>query len=240
MINIIFSGAEVLNSEVVEQGNEHVFLKMVSCDEDHHQILDCRADCQRLPQNNHHNCKNVTIIKCNINYEIMVSNTSFEMLYKLSLGDHDYVIAIFTIGTNNLTVPPKLYELECLSEDHMHHVEISGSTQTLTTLLIPASTYNCCASASYENYTIKGNCSEVKPSHLMNTTKPPVSPVKSTNQIVFVGPNVVPQTSDSTANTVGGVLGFIIVVLLIFLTISGIALVCLLRPDLRNRMLSAR
>lgn len=53
--------------------------------------------------------------------------------------------------------------------------------------------------------------------------------------------NYVPQTSKSALNTVGGVLGFIIVVLLVLLSLSGIALVCLLRPDLRwKRKLSAR
>lgn len=57
----------------------------------------------------------------------------------------------------------------------------------------------------------------------------------------MVSTNPMPKISNSAANTIGGVLGFITVVLLVLLILSGIALVCLLRPDLRRkRMLSVR
>ena len=92
-----------------------------------------------------------------------------------------------------------------------HRIEISVNNETFTAQLmglIPGTSYNCCISAVYESYiynyryTHKGACTE---------------------EYVTVQPSS--DEISSNADTVGGVLGTIIIILVILLAIlSGIIL----------------
>ena len=145
---------------------------------------------------------------------------------------------ISTHGTNLYTVlitwklqntswyqhPPNSLQIGCFS--HPHRIERSVNYTTFSIHLVgllPSTLYNCCVSAVYESYTAKGVCIET-------ATIPP-------NETTMIQPDSPCNTlgmASSSSNTIGGVLGFIIAVLLILLAISGAALVYLLRPKFLN------
>lgn len=113
---------------------------------------------------------------------------------------------------------PTSFEVKCYND--YHSLAISVPKESSTTHfggLLPSSPYNCCVSAVHENFTAKEICAEI------NTQ----SALPKTN------------TSSST-NTIGGVLGLIIVVLLALVVVLAIALVCVLRPDLKKKVFPER
>ena len=105
---------------------------------------------------------------------------------------------------NNTVDEPNLFEVECFSE--RHSTTILEANQTFITQLgglLPSTPYNCCVSAVYELYTTKKLCT-------------PVLNLPVTDAMVQS-----PKYASNSANVVGGVLGFIIVVLMILLAILG-------------------
>ena len=111
----------------------------------------------------------------------------------------------------NFTVyRPSSYKVRCFNDKLQHSIESSVDNETFTTTLgglFPSATYYiCCVSAVYRSYVASEICS------LLNV------------------PANVNEISDNRISIVGGVLGFIVTVLLILLAICGGALLCLLRP----------
>ena len=98
----------------------------------------------------------------------------------------------------------------------------SGQNVTMKLMgLLPVTSYNCCVSAVYELYQADGICDEIETPELFISTTT--------------------MTKASETNVVGGVLGFIVVILLVLLIISGIALAYLLLPKCkRNGIHGAR
>jgi hypothetical protein len=100
--------------------------------------------------------------------------------------------------------------------------------------LLPSTSYNCCVSAVYGSHPARAVCTEIA------TIQPP--PSDSEIQTTTLRDNSTRASSSAEADTIvgasstiGGVLGFIIAVLLILLAVLGAALVYLLRPKfLRN------
>ena len=124
---------------------------------------------------------------------------------------------------------PASFEVDCHNE--RHSITISVGNKTLTTQLrglLPSSSYSCCVSAVYQEYTSKAICTHI--TTLGNAERSVAS--NSSDSGSAESKDLV----SNSVNVVGGVLGFIIVVLLILLVISGIALVFLLQPELKRRM----
>ena len=106
---------------------------------------------------------------------------------------------------------PWLFEVECFND--FHKVTPLGivhnrSYTTQTVGLVSPTTYNCCVSAVYGVYATS-----------LRTICTPVD---------IRLPTVTEVTNTSIANTIGGVLGFMIIVLLIVLALLGAAVVYLL------------
>ena len=134
-----------------------------------------------------------------------------------------------------------LYVVNCFSNLKGHHIEMSVNNAFSVQMmgLIPSIAYNCCVSAVYESYvfTPKGACVEatmVQPSEHPMTQPKEISTILSENPTIQLNTC---ETKGSSADTVGGVLGFIVIILLILLAISGAALVYLLRPRLFRSVL---
>ena len=114
------------------------------------------------------------------------------------------VVSVTWMLQNNTVDEPSLFEVECSSE--RHSTTILESNRTFTTQLgglLPSTPYNCCVSAVYEVYATTKLCT-------------PVLIIPVTDTMVHL-----PKHASNSANVVGGVLGFIIIVLIILLAILG-------------------
>ena len=114
---------------------------------------------------------------------------------------------------HNITLDePRWFEVECLNERHrVTQPDFVDNKTNSTDLfgLLPSSHYNCCVSAVYGLYAT---------SRRMKCT-PIEIPKTVTNS---------PMEQSSASNTVGGVLGFVVSILLILLSLSVAAVVYLL------------
>ena len=129
-----------------------------------------------------------------------------------------HAVAISWVQNDTTVNKPTLFEVGCYNDCHSIAMSVSNqSSSTKVEGLLSSSSYNCCVSVVHDDYTAKEICAVVKTS------------------------SVLPKTNTSSSvNTVGGVLGFIVAVLLILLVLLAIALVCLLRPDLKKKVLPER
>lgn len=134
-----------------------------------------------------------------------------------------------------------LFRVGCYNQQHGVYVSISVSnkTNTFTTHLrglFPSSFYTCCTSAilCYQQYAARGTCTNIKiPSPIITTESPGLttgSLFSTSNPVDLTISNQVESKAMTSESLVGGVLGFIITVLLVLLLI---ALVCLLQPKRR-------
>ena len=102
------------------------------------------------------------------------------------------------------------YEVECSSDEHISRLLVNNQTfMARMDGLLPATSYNCCVSAVVLNGHKPKSCSSIKTS-------------QSNQQ----------GTARGDASAVGGVLGFLVIILLLLLALTLIALVypCLIRP----------
>ena len=128
------------------------------------------------------------------------------------------VMISWSLGNSTRAGMPTMFEIECFSEKHS--IAISVSNQTLTINLgglLPLNSYNCCVSVVYESYTARKNCTEIE------TTSTDATAITE-------------EIASNSTNVVGGVLGFIIAVLLLLLVLSGLLLICQLRPQWKERL----
>jgi hypothetical protein len=110
-----------------------------------------------------------------------------------------------------------MFEIECNSEAHSIAISVGNQTSTVSLGgLLPSTSYNCCVSAVYELYTARRMCTHTRIETTTETEE---------------------KTSDSTnVNVIGGVLGFLITVLLVLLALSVIVLIFQLRPQWKGRL----
>ena len=164
--------------------------------------------------------------------------------------------ALITWSPQNTTqYQPSSYEVECFSGEHYIRMLVNNTTFNLELAgLLPFMLFNCCVSAIYGSYTARAVCTEIA------TIQPPTSQSSETPMIPSNGgPTVIsgdistikpssesstiqPSTcqtqessfsASSSANTISGVLGFIITILLMLLALLGAAIVYLLRLRLK-------
>ena len=117
---------------------------------------------------------------------------------------------------NTTVAEANIFEVKCYND--RHSIEITVSRDTTTTELgglLHSSTYSCCVSAVYDLYTARSVCTEVE------------TPTTSVSA----------PSASNFSSVVGGVLGFIIILLLVLLAVS---VVCLLRPGLRKKVLPTK
>jgi hypothetical protein len=157
------------------------------------------------------------------------------------IGTHG--INLYTVSwkwqkNNSTQNQPNSFQIECFSSRLLHRVGMSVNTTTFSVDLVgllSSTSYNCCVSAVYGSLTARAACTE------MANIQPPTSetPMIQPSGDPTVKPEgVKPSTcqtqesssnASSSADTIGGVLGFIIAILLILLAVSGAALVYLLQ-----------
>ena len=112
------------------------------------------------------------------------------------------------------------YEVECTTSTQLHSVHLSVDNDTHIAKLdhlLPTSSYNCCVEVFFESYSSRACVS------------------LNTGAVEALG-------SNRGANTVGGVLGFIIVVLVILLVLAGIILMYprVIEPRIKDNVFFSR
>ncbi len=225
---------------------QSITLDDVWCIGDERTLLECQRNV--LFQ---HNCfhREDAGVKCAGNSSLFsnsVMNVSINNVTIISThGINLYAVFITWKWQNNSMMiqnQSNLFQIECFSSRFMHRVGMSVNTTTFSVELsglLSSTSYNCCVSVVYGSQTARAVCTEIVTVQLtpvsegISTIKP--SSGKSTIQPSTCQTQGSSFSASSSADTIGGVLGFIIVILLILLAVSGAALVYLLRPKfLRN------
>ena len=160
-----------------------------------------------------------------------IMNVSVNLTSVISIqGINLYTVLItWKLQKRSYQLQPSMYQIECLSNQHRIAMSVNNTTFSVQLVgLLPSTSYNCCVSATYKAYMPKGICVETAMIESSETS------VTQLDLCETVG-----RASSSAADTVtiGGVLGFIIIILLIFLAASGVALVYLLRPRIFRSVL---
>ena len=193
------------------QGRGRIFLDNVQCGGNEATLLEC----------NHrellHNCQHSEDagVKCNINRdkENINASTTHVSVYTASI----------TWTPHNMTQYQPIassYIVECFSRWHHIRMLVNNTTFNLELAgLLPFMSYNCCVSTIYGSYTARRVCTEIASSE--SSTIQPNTYQTQLQESSF--------SASSSANTIGGVLGFIIAILLISLALSGAAFVYLLK-----------
>jgi hypothetical protein len=119
---------------------------------------------------------------------------------------------------NTTTDEPISFDVECSNERHSIIMSVRGQDFTThLTGLLPLTSYNCCVSAVNELYRADGICDDE-----------------------IETPELFASDHDSDTKIIGGVLGFIVMILLVLLVISGAALVFLILPRWKRNAVLAR
>ena len=130
----------------------------------------------------------------------------------------------------NTTVDePTLFDIECsnINERHSIIMSVSGQDSTMHLMgLLPLTSYNCCVSAVYELYRADGICHDIETPELFISVTTTMLRANSDH--------------DSDVKILGGVLGFIIVILLVLLIASGAALMFCYHQDGKGMDISTR
>ena len=157
-----------------------------------------------------------------------VKNVSAELTIDISSTCNVHTVSV-TWVENTSAVVPRSFQVKCQNDFNTIQVLVSNQTTTAqVTGLLPSSSYNCCVAGVYRVYVARAFCTRnfETPGSVV-TTESPVT------QMII-------NSDSSSVKVVGGVLGFIIILLLILLIISAVALVCLLRPRLKDSAIYGR
>ena len=204
------------------QGVGRIVLDNVNCNGVEKKLLDCRHRGLFVHINCDHS-KDVSV-RCVLREDQRVKNITLSVDI-INTPSTVHTVLISWVLLNTTTDEPNSFDVECFNEQHSI-AAMSVSGQNFTTYLVgllPLTSYNCCVSAAYELYVADEICTEIETPKLF---------VKGTTEI--------PKSITESKNIVGGVLGFIIAILLILLVLSGVALVCLLIPRWKGCVKLAR
>ena len=134
------------------------------------------------------------------------------------INPENTVMISWSLGNSTRAGVPIMFEIECYSEKHSIVISVSNQSSTVNLGgLLPSTSYNCCVSVVYESYTARKYCTEIE------TTSTDATAITE-------------EIASNSTNVVGGVLGFIIAVLLLLLVLSGLLLICQLRPQWKERL----
>jgi hypothetical protein len=213
-------------------------------------LLDCSRDNELFIHNCNHG-EDAGVI-CTGNSSLFsnnVMNISINITMISTHGINLYTVLITWKWKNNSMIQNQLnsFQIECLSNQHRIEMSVNSTTFSIELLgLLSSTSYNCCVSAVYGSQIARAVCTEITtiqpPTQTSET--PLMHPSGGTTVKPEGGSTIKPSTcqiqecsskASSSADKIGGVLGFIIAVLLILLAVSVAALVYLLRPKfLRN------
>ena len=191
--------------------------KNVGCVGGESKLLDCAnrsSDCG-------HN-KDVSV-QCILREDQRVKNITLDVRVVSAPAGTVHAAFISWILHSTTAEEPNSFDVKCYNKYHSLAMLASGQNFTTHLLgLLPLTFYNCCVSAVYELYVADGTCIEIETPEL------------------FVGATTVTTLRASETNVVGGVLGFIIVILFILLIISVLAVVYLSQPRWKRNKIAAR
>ena len=215
-------GAQAFSEARYGQGHGDILLDNVDCNGGEPTLLECG----HLREHNCYHSEDAGV-RCTGSVDSsflseIVMNISVNTTSIISTqGISSYTVLITWKLQNISWYQPNSYQTECFNDQHRIEMLVNNEFRVQLTGLLPYNSYNCCVSAVYESYTAKGVCIETA-----------IIPHNETSMIQPDSCNTLgtPSMVSSSADTIGGVLGFIIAVLLILLAISGAALVYLLRP----------
>ena len=191
--------------------------KNVGCKGGESKLLDCTyriSDCG-------HN-KDVSV-QCILREDQRVKNITLDVNVVSAPAGTLHTAFVSWILHNTTAEEPNSFDVKCFNKHHSLAMLAGGQNFTTHLLgLLPLTSYNCCVSAVYELYVADGTCIEIETPEL------------------FVGDTTVTMLRASETNVVGGVLGFIIVILFILLIISVLALVYLSQPRWKKNEITTR
>ena len=125
------------------------------------------------------------------------------------------VMISWVLGYSIRAGVPTTFKIECYNEKHSIAISVSNQTSTINLEgLLPSTSYSCCVSVVYELYTARRICTDIE------TTSTKITEETTSGSIEEI----------ALTNIIGGVLGFIIAVLLVIL------LICQLRPPWKERL----
>ena len=172
-------------------------------------------------------------VRCR-NRELNVRNVGVALVN--TSGHTAYATAVVSWELQeNTEYQPNSFSVKCSNEQHRIELSMDNNhnfTTQVGGLLSSATYYICCVSAAYGSYMADGICA-LLPLQSSNITLE--SAISTPNEISATDATIsrLIQTDgsaqDNRISIVGGVLGFIIAVLVILLAIFGGALLCLLR-----------
>ena len=185
-----------------------VVLEGVDCNGRESTLLECGY---REPSNCRHN-KDVSV-RCILRVDQKVKNITVDAnVININVPSAVHTALISWVLYNSTMDEPASFDVKCSNEQHSIKMSVNGHIFTTYLVgLLPSASYNCCVSAVYERprYQSDGICDEIGTPELFIAT-------------------TVPMIRASETNVVGGVLGFIVMILLVLLIISGVALAYLL------------
>ena len=193
------------------QGVGSIALNNVHCNGNESTLLNCSHNGLFV-----HNCDHSkdASVQCILREDQRVKNItlSVEVIETQSTTVHT---ALITWMLYNTTMDkPNSFDVKCFNRHYSIAVTVSGQNSSTRLLgLLPLASYNCCVSTVYELYVADGICEEIETPELFRA---------------------------SETNIVGGVLGFIVVILFILLIISGLAVVYLAQPKWKRNATPTR
>ena len=208
------------------QGNGMVAVSNVECNPSIHcTLLQCQCD---LPHDYEGDCEGEDAgVRCE--QKKMVRSVSAANVTSPNCSTLHTVLINVTLN-NSIT---NLFQVECYNHQHEITLYVNNSvnneTNSLTTHqimmrgLFPSSFYTCCTSAIMycQQYAARATCIDIEtPNNSTETSNPVDSRISESKALMSVG-------------LVGGILGFVILILLI-------ALVCLLQPNLKKLIIPKR
>ena len=198
------------------QGTVPVVWSEVNCNGMESELFECSHDTPSISSNCGHN--RIVSVRCILRDNQRVKNMTVSAnVIDINTPSTVHTALISWVLYNTTVDKPTLFDVECSNE--RHSITMSVSDQDFTTRLmglLPLTSYNCCVSAVYELYRADRICHDIETPELFISTRA------------------------SETKIVGGVLGFIVIVLLVLLIISGAALVFLLLPRWKRNGIPAR
>ena len=146
------------------------------------------------------NCRHVGGVRCR----------AFKNINAVTFNNSVFVTWEYSNSTSR---QPSSFDVHCVNEQNYTRFSVSGGTSRVSVGdLFPLASYKCCVSAKYGSTTAEITCTSIRSEDLSAATEMLIS-----------------SDSNTRTNIVGGVLGFIIVILVLVLAMCGGALFYLLR-----------
>ena len=211
------------------QGVGPIVLDNVNCNGMEVRLLDCPHRRLSMHDGNCDHSKDISI-GCVLREDQRVKNITLSVEI-INTPSNVHTAVISWVLHKTTMDEPNSFDVTCFDEFEQHSITKSVSGQNFITYLaglLPTTSYNCCVSAVYQLYIADGICTEIETPELFVN-------------YCTCSSNEIPKLCDSRASIyiVGGVFGFVIVILLILLTISGVVLVYL-QLGWKRSVISAR